>query len=206
MAKQTRRSHLKGWAWWRVAVLGLAAFGGFALALTVIPFPSTAALAVGAIIALIGMGAFLWYWLSSNWWARLVYVNALLLLMYGLSIRAWLEIIPPSWLWLLPLAIAYLIAWTLPVVNWSISSILVREQTVPETRLGRGCLALALLMAPVAAGLGGTFGIYGTRYGYGDAVILVVAVGLCIVTLALAHHWAHGHWQQRPWASRAETS
>jgi len=206
MAKQIPRSHLKDWAWWKVAGLGLASFGGLTLALAVIPYPSTVVLAIGSSVALIGIGAFLSYWQNSNWWARLVYVNVLLLLMYGISIRAWLGIIPPTWLWLVPLAGAYLIAWSLPMVNSSISSILVREQTTPETRLGRGCLTLALLIAPVAAGLGGTFGIYGTRYGYGDTVLLVVAVGLGIVTLVLAHYWAHGHWLLRPWADRAEAT
>jgi hypothetical protein len=122
--------------------------------------------------------------------------------MLGLTIRAWNAVIPALGLWITLLVGLYVLAWALPAIEPKISALLFREQFAPETRLGRGCLALALAVGGAAAGTGATLGMYGSRYGQENLVFLAIGALLTFGVLAWSQAVAHDMWPKRPWAKK----
>jgi len=197
MTTRGPRSPVEGWPWWKVTGIAVLSFGSLATILAVFPRSSPTAVAAGVIVAAAGVASMIRSWKSYSWWSRLGTLQAYPLLLYLIAARAWADILPETLLWIAAFSVAYLLALALPVIDFRLSAFVAREQTDPQTRLGRGCLALALILAPLAAGIGGTFGIYGTRLGRGDTVLLVVAVGLSAIGLAFAHSVSHTLWRDR---------
>ena len=192
------------WPWWKAAAIALFTLGGFGAVLTVIPPYSSSAMKVAIGLTLVGTVGAVWGISKANWWGGIVLLNSWFLLILGFTIRAWALVIPQVWIWLVPLVAAYLLAWALPAISPKLSARLLREQFAPETRWGRGCLTLFLVVGPAAGTLGASVGMYGSRFGQGNAVMLVIAVPSSAVAVGFAQAAAEQVWPRRPWAQTAD--
>jgi len=192
------------WPWWKAAAIALFTLGGFGAVLTVIPPYSSSAMKVAIGLTLVGTVGAVWGISKANWWGGIVLLNSWFLLILGFAIRAWALVIPQVWIWLVPLVAAYLLAWALPAISPKLSARLLREQFAPETRWGRGCLTLFLVVGPAAGTLGASVGMYGSRFGQGNAVMLVIAVPSSAVAVGFAQAAAEQVWPRRPWAQTAD--
>lgn len=186
--------------------MALVTFGGFGGMLALFPEYSPIALAIAAVLVLSAVIAVILGAGRTNWWYQMLVGNSWFLLILGLGIRAWNAVIPALGLWLVLLLGLYLLAWALPAVEPKLSALLTREQLDPKTRLGRGCLAVALAVGPAAGGLGATFGLYGSRYGQEKLVYLVGGSLATIAALAWSQFAAHDMWPKRPWAQKQASS
>ena len=205
MARGKNNLPSNNWPIWKVLILVPIPLGGFAALLAFVPSYSPQALAVGIGLTVVGVVAAVWISISRSWWAAMVFINSWLLLMLGVAIRAWAKVIPQVWLWLVPLVAAYLLAWALPAISPKLSARLLREQLAPETRWGRGCLTLFLVAGPAAGALGASVGMYGSRFGQGTAVIIVIAVLFSAVSVGFAQAVAEQSWPKRPWAQHSDS-
>lgn len=204
MSSKPGRHPYARWHWWQAAGMGLLAFGGFGLLLTFLPEFAPAAAAAGLALALAGTLAGLWNWQTFSWGARLATASVLALELLLIGIRAWAALDTSWWLWLPTLLVVVLAAWALPVVRPRLSAVLWREQVAPRTRAGRGCLALALAVAPIAGVLGGGLGMYGSRFGQTDLVWLALGTLGTMSAVGISFSTAHQLWPERPWASKSE--
>jgi len=193
------------WPIWKVLILVPIPLGGFAALLAIVPSYSPQALAVGIGLTVVGLVAAVWVVIARSWWGAMVFINSMLLLMLGMAIRAWANLIPQVWVWLVPLVAAYVLAWALPAINPKLSARLLREQMAPETRWGRGCLTLALALGPAAGALGASVGMYGSRFGQGTTVIIAIAVLFSAVSVGFAQAVAEQSWPKRPWAQQSDS-
>ena len=209
MAKQGRRdrpSSSSSWPWWKAAILAPVGLGVFGAALAFVPPYSSNALKVATGLTVAGTVAGVWSVTRPNWWAAIAFVNSWLFLMLGMAMRAWANIIPQVWVWLVPLVAAYVLAWAFPAISPKLSARLLREQFAPETRWGRGCLTLFLVVGPAGGALGASVGMYGSRFGEGSVVMLVLAVLTSAVAVGGAQAFAQQVWPKRPWAQSVDSS
>src|SRR3990172_3611373 len=171
MPKKGRRDQPSSstWPWWKAAAIALFTLGGFGAVLTVIPPYSSSAMKVAIGLTLVGTVGAVWGISKANWWGGIVLLNSWFLLILGFAIRAWALVIPQVWIWLMPLVAAYLLAWALPAISPKLSARLLREQFAPETRWGRGCLTLFLVVGPAAGALGAGGGVGLGKAGRGAA-------------------------------------
>ncbi|HLC05925.1 MAG TPA: hypothetical protein VJK02_23055 [Anaerolineales bacterium] len=207
MAKQGRRNRpsSSSWPWWKAATLAPVGLGVFGAVFAFVPPYSSTALKVAIGLILAGTVAAVWSVTRPNWWAAIAFINSWLFLMLGTAMRAWANIIPQVWVWLVPLVAAYVVAWALPAISPKLSARLLREQFAPETRWGRGCLTLFLVVGPAAGALGASVGMYGSRFGQGTAVIIVIAVLFSAVSVGFAQAVAEHSWPKRPWAQHSDS-
>lgn len=186
--------------------MAVGVFGVFGALLTLLPDYSPVALGIALVIGLAGAVAAVDGAGRATWWHQIVVVNSWFLLMLGLAIRSWNAVVPALGLWV-PLFVGlYALAWSLPSIEPKLSALLYREQIAPETRIGRGCLGLALAVGGAAAGTGATLGMYGARYGQEKLVLLAMAALGTFVTLGWGQYVAHDMWPKRPWGEQAEKS
>lgn len=207
MPMQGRRSRQSSssWPWWKAAILAPLGLGVFGAVFALLPPYSSTVLNVAIGLTVAGTVAAVWSVTRPNWWAAIAFINSLLFLMLGTAMRAWANVIPQVWVWLVPLVAAYLLAWALPAISPKLSARLLREQFAPETRWGRGCLTLFLVVGPAAGALGASVGMYGSRFGQGSAVMLVMAVLSSAVAVGFAQVVAEQSWPKRPWAQPADS-
>jgi len=202
MTRGKNRLFSNDWPIWKVLTLVPIPLGGFAALVAIVPSYSPQALAVGIGLTVV---AAVWISISRSWWAAMVFINSWLLLMLGVAIRAWAKVIPQVWIWLVPLLAAYVVAWALPALSPKLSARLLREQLAPETRCGRGCLTLVLVVGPAAGTLGASVGMYGSRFGQGTAVTIAIAVLFSAGAVGFAQAVAEQSWLKRPWAQPADS-
>jgi len=110
-----------------------------------VPFPSSIALWIAAILIVIAASVTVWAMPSNPWWAQITYMNAWLLLILGIGIRNWAAVIPISLVWIVPIIGAYIAAWVLPIVRPEFSLKLAREQVNPKTLAGRVFVTIAAI-------------------------------------------------------------
>jgi hypothetical protein len=188
------------WPWWKSGGLALFVFGGFSAILVFYPSYSPFSLSVGVGFVLLGVVISIFAVRSQDWWGQFGYINAWMLLVFAIGIRAWNDVIPILWLWLIVLPGFYILAWALPVVHPKLSAFLLREQLTPETTVGRGCMSWAITLFPVASGVGAVLGMYGSRYSQGKLMSIVIAGIATTSVLAMVQAVSHQIWPKRPWA------
>jgi len=191
---------------WKILLVSFFAPGVLATIFAFLPTYSPVALAVGVGVTLGGATALAWSNRTNNWWTRVVGMNSLLLLLMGIALRAWASVIPQVWIWLTFPVAAYVLAWMLPAINPKLSAQLLNEQMAPETRWGRGCLSVALVIGPAAGTLGASVGMYGSRFGQGPLVLIATGALLSMTTVAFAQAASQQLWPDRPWARNAEVT
>jgi len=188
------------WPWWKLSGLVILTLSGFAVGFILVPFPSNIALWIAVALVMFTAVVAVWSMPSKPWWAQVAYMNSWLLLILGIGIRNWAATIPFSWLWIVPMVGAYFAAWTLPIIRPEISLKLAREQVDPRTRWGTGCLAVALIVFPVAAAIAPAFGLFAPRWGLQNELHLFIAVMSTLVAVGGSQYFASHLWPQRPWA------
>jgi len=71
--------------------------------------------------------------------------------------------------------------------------------------VGRAVLGLALAVGPSAGVIGASVGMFGSRFGETDSVILVIAALSSAVAIGFAFAFAYQVWPDRPWVKRTGT-
>ncbi len=197
---RTKPPPAANWPWWKLAGgISLTLFA-FALVFVLVPFPSSIAFWVAAILVLLTVAVAVWAMPSNPWWAQITYVNAWLLLILGTGIRNWAAVIPVSLIWIVPIIGAYIAAWTLPIVRPELSLKLAREHVSPKTIVGRVFVTVALIVSSIAAAIAPAFGLFGPRYGLQNEVHLFIAITSTIAAIALSQYISSHLWPERPWA------
>jgi hypothetical protein len=187
------------WRWWQALGISVFSFGGIGSLLGVLPPFSIAALTIGLGLGLITAIIGFWNWWSCNWWSQLLLGVFTGFLFLSFVLRVWAEIALAEWIWLLIIIGFYLLAWIMPSIQPSISTVLWREQTAPRTRMGRASMRVLLAIAPIAGVLGASFGMYGSRSGELALVLIVIAGLFSIVAIGIAFATSYQLWPDRPW-------
>ncbi|MGH2621927.1 MAG: hypothetical protein ACRDHG_15350 [Anaerolineales bacterium] len=199
MLKRTKRHPLARWAWWQMLALSAVGFGFLGATFGFFPPISISVIRLGLLSSVPVIIAAMWSWWTYSWWARLS-VQALVTLQFlAIAARCWTLVIGISWVWLVPILSAYLLAWALPALNPRLSAILWREQWTPQTRVGRALLGLALAIGPSAGVLGASFGMFGNRFGETSIVVAVMAALSSSVAIGFAFAISYQLWPERPW-------
>lgn len=206
MFKRTKRHPNANWAWWKVLTLAILVFGAFGALPGFLPPVSISAMRLGWALAIPAVLAALWSWWNFSWWARLAGAALWSLQILVTGARAWTLLIGITWIWLVPIVSAYLLAWAMPAMQPLVSRSLWREQWTPQTRMGKTILRLALAIGPSAGVLGAALGMSGSRFGETNSLILVVAALCSAVAIQFAFAFAYQFWPERPWAIQAASS
>ncbi len=205
MFRRTKRHGLAHWAWWQVLALTVFVSGFLGAMLGFFPPVSLPAMRIGLLLAVPTTIAALWNWWTYHWWARLVAQGLLTVQILAIAMRGWMLVLGVTWIWLVPILSAYLLAWAMPALNPRFAAILWREQWTPETQVGKAVLALALVIGPSAGVLGAAFGMFGGRAGEINAVIAVGAALSSMGAIGFAFAVAYQLWPERPWAKNTVT-
>ncbi len=199
MFRRTKRHGLAHWAWWQVLAISLLGFAPFGALPGFLPPISISVIRLGLLSAIPVVIAVMWSWWTYNWWARLAAPALWTILILATATRAWFLLIGITWIWMVPILSAYLLAWATPALNPRVSAVLWREQVAPQTRVGRALLVLALAIGPSAGVIGASVGLFGSRFGETEAVILAIAALSSAVAIGFAFAIAYQLWPERPW-------
>jgi hypothetical protein len=190
------------WRWWQALAASFIGLGIFGVVIGLVPPFSFDGLKFGLLLAVIGTLAGIWNWWNYDWWARLIMGGVWTLMIAAITARAWTSILPASRIWQVSLLFAFFLGWLLPAISPSLSKFLWQEQSTPQTRIGRGVLAICISIAPVAGAIGASIGMFGSRFGDSEVALLVGAglgtVGTVIIPFAISYQL----WPGRPWAKR----
>lgn len=193
------------WPWWRMLLGGLAECGGMGFVLAAVPPPfSPWGVRLGVLLGSVALLGWIWNWRAYGWWSRLSLAAAFSLLVLAMGMRGLHFVLPDFWVWAAPLQAAYLLAWVLPATSPGLSRLIYREQVAPRSRLGRGCLSIALAVGGTAGALGASLGMFGSRFEETSAVGWVIGVIGSAVAVGIASVNAWELWRDRPWRSQGE--
>ena len=200
MIRRSKRHGLARWAWWRVLALAIFGFAPFGALLGYLPPISVSLARAGMVLSVLAILAVMWSWWTYSWWARLAAPAIWTMQILAIGARGWTLVIGMSWVWLVPILSAYLLAWVMPAINPHQSDMIWREQTTPQTRTGRALLGLALGIGPSAGVLGASIGMFGSRFGEKESVLLAIAALSSAVAIGIAFAISYQLWPERPWA------
>jgi hypothetical protein len=185
------------WPFWKILGAAFIGLGVFGLLVAFLPpfSPLSVTIGIGSII--VGTGVAIWNWRSFNWTSRFgaSLIWSLQVLMIG--IRAWLEVYPR--IWLLPILVCYCLAWILPGFAPVFSKLFWREQTAPQTRLGRIILGMFISLAPVAGAVGASIGMYTARFSGISGTYLIIGPGFLILAIGMAFAFSYQILPYTPW-------
>jgi hypothetical protein len=193
-------SHLRSW---QIIAASVLSFGGFGLVFALIPPFSMDALKIAAIVTFVAVIVAFWNWMTYDWWARLAISAILSLQVLGITARAWLGVPPSIWPWLFPTLLIYIAAWILPATMPRLSRLIWREQSAPQTRLGRALMALMIGLVPIVGGFGAGFGMFGSRFGEAQIVYIVLGILGTFSAAIISFATMYQLWPERPWAQKA---
>lgn len=183
-------------------MISFFSFGGLSTLLVFYPSYSENGMWVGLILTILAVIVSVRTSYTKDWWGQMAFIHLWALLMLGIAVRAFTDVVPVFWVWLGILVLSYCFAWALPFLSPALSSALLREQLAPKTKLGKGCMSVLLAIAPVIATVSASIGMYGVRFGKGKWVSLVGGILGTIVSLGLSQAMAHQMWPHRPWAKQ----
>lgn len=184
---------------WKLALITYLAFGPFAALATLIPNYSLAALIIAISLSTIGAAGAVLVGRKRRRLGHIAFGNAYFLLFLTIGARAWYMIVGNNYLWALwttLLVAAYILAWALPSLNPRLSALLWKEQYTPKTRVGKTVLSISAKILPIASTGGALFGMYATRAGHDNSVILFIAIASCLVSIGLAQIASHNFWRE----------
>jgi len=196
---------IEDWPLWKLVGLILISNGALAIMLTFIPYYHSTALIFGIILLVTGMISFIYTIRKKNWWAGVVFQNTWPLLFFAMGARSLISQLPNGWIWITLLLACYILAWLIPVLDPKLSALLWREQTAPETRLGKGYMGVFMKFSPTIIALGPISGIYLSRHGYYNVGVLIFGIFSCLISIVLGQLISHQIWPKRPWAQQEES-
>lgn len=197
--KTNQRHPNADWSWWKITGAGLIGFGLFGFIIAIMPPRSLSFQVLGITSIVIAVVFSLWNWEVYSWASRITLGALWSIQFFTIGIRSWFQVYPTIWLY--PIVSIYLLAWTLPAIDPTVSKFLWREQNTPQTRLGRILVSSALSLAPVAGALGASIGMFGSRFTGITGVYLISAPLSCSVAIGMAFSFAYQLWPIRPWAN-----
>ncbi len=181
------------------------AFGLSGAMLGFFPPVSVPLIRLGLLFSIPAIVAAMLSWWSFSWWSRMAGAALWTLQIFAIAIRGWILVMGITWIWLVPISSAYLLAWAMPALNPRLSGILWREQTAPQTRTGRTLLGLSLAIGPSAGVLGASLGLFGGRFGETATVVAVGAALASFAAISIAFAISFQFWPERPWAQKPAT-
>jgi hypothetical protein len=178
-------------------IVGFIVFLFFSLVGSIFAFlppPATISrfITVISLSLLIGIAG-VWNKLRPSWMAQLIIAIALtgLLLAWAIHCLSFGVTGVNKLMWLVPLVAAYIIAWILPVIDPSLAKVVDNEQFAPKTKLGRGCLTVALSIGGAAGAMGAMIGRTLYKSSGIQPVMLIMGIGISIITVGLAQTFAY---------------
>jgi hypothetical protein len=186
-----------------MALRGLFGSGVFALAIAFLPSYSALGLTLAILLTLTASILAAYNVKRDNWWTQVAGSAIWSIELMGAAVRGWDSVVSGFWVWALPIMGAYAAAWVLPIYARELSVKLWREQNAPQTKLGRVIMAIVLSVFPVAGVLGAQVGMYGTRAGHMDSVMLFIAVVASVTSIGLAFTISYQFWPKRPWRQQS---
>ncbi len=204
MPSKSMRRRASNWPLWKVLLASLVGFGVLGLLPGLMPPISIPTIRLGLLWLVATTAVCVWAWATYNWWARVATAALLSIQWLVIAARSWLLVVASPWMLLVPVLLAYLLAWALPALDPRLSVILWREQTAPQTRIGRALLVLALAVGPSAGVIGASLGMFGSRFGESESVLLAMVVLSSAVGFGFAFAASYQIWPERPWANDTE--
>jgi hypothetical protein len=196
---RTKRRHPNAdWPWWKIIGAGFFSFGLFGFIIAIMPPRTALAFVMGVTLTIVAIVVGIWNWRTYSWASQMAASGIWTLPFLIIGIRAWMEVYPIVWVY--PIVIVYLLAWFLPALNPALSKLIWREQTAPQTRIGRIILVLAISMAPVAGALGASAGMFSSRFNGISGVYMIAGPLSFVVAIIVAQGFAHQLWPDRSWA------
>lgn len=197
---KTNQSHPNAdWSWWKITGAGLIGFGLFGFIIAFMPPRSMIMQVLGITSIVFAVVIGIWNWKVYSCASRITLGALWSAQMLTIGIISWTQVYPP--LWVYPMVIAYIFAWTLPAFDPSFSKFLWREQTAPQTRLGRILLGLALSLAPIAGAVGAGVGMFGSRFDGTSRIYLISGPLFLVVAIGMAFSFAYQILPDCPWAN-----
>ncbi len=193
------------WPLWKFVGLWFISQGSFAAMLTFIPNYHPIALTLGIILAATGLIAAIYAVRARDWRALVVAQNTWPLLIFAIGARSLINQLSNGWIWISLLLACYILAWLIPVLDPKLSALLWREQTKPETRLGKGCMGFFIKFSPTIMALGPISGIYLSRHGYRNVGLFIIGILFCPLAIVMGQLISHQIWPKRPWAQQEES-
>ena len=190
---------------WKLIGLWFISQGSFVAMLTFIPDYHPIALSLGLVLVFTGLITFICSRQTRDWRAVVVFQNTWPLLIFAMGARSLISQLPNGWIWITLLLACYILAWLIPAIDPKLSALLWREQTAPETRLGKGCMGFFMKFSPSIMALGPISGIYLSRHGYDNVFFLVFGISMCLLSIILGQLISHQLWPKRPWAQQGES-
>jgi hypothetical protein len=186
---------------WKAIAFGIGMFGPLAAILAYIPRFSSTALAFAVTFFVVGISSIGWASKKSSRWGSMVGIFIISTEFLAVGYRVWTSVIGSAWIWFLPVLAVFLILWLLPWIRPDLSKYIWVEQTAPESRAGRLIMRAALSILPVSGVLGASIGLFGSRNGGGQGIMIVAGLLMSVGGLAIAQAAAHQFWPERARAS-----
>ena len=190
---------------WKWMGLYLIPMGGFAAMLTLFPtgyHPVAFLIAITLLIT--GLIAGIYVSRTKDWRLVAVLQSTWPSLFFAIGARALISQSSNAWIWLSLLLVCYILAWLIPVIAPKLSTLLWREQTNPQTRLGMVGMSILTRFSAALMALGPCAGMYLSRYGYGNIALLIVGIGMPLLAIVTGQLICHQLWNKRPWAQQEE--
>jgi hypothetical protein len=157
---------------------------------------STTAIWVGVFHTILGpVSAIIGYW-KKTLWGILISIHSWMFIIYAIGLRALNAIYPIPMGWLLVFLAMYALAWLLPYLRPALSSIILREQMSPQTKLGKGCMSIALGGLPTIGSIAAVIGLHASRSGEENFIFLIMGIIGILTALAGAQAFSHQIWEQ----------
>jgi len=200
---KTKQQHPSAdWPWWKITGVGLIGFGTFGFIISFMPPRTFSSEIIGIASIIFAIPIALWNWKVYSWSSRLTISALWSIQVFIIGFRAWIQVYPFYWLYLI--FGAYLLAWILPAIYPSFSKLLWREQTAPQTKLGRVILSLSLSLVPVAGVLGSNVGIFRSRFEGIQGTYMIAGPLSFVAVILIVFSYSYQLWLDRPWLKNIE--
>lgn len=182
--------------WWKLLPISIFTFGVLVGILAFTPDYSKSYLLIGIIIGIIATISALSQRIEGFAWSKIITIHAGLLFFFLIGARLLLFYVNNELIWIFPFLIAYIVAWLIPYLNYSVSQLLFQEQTNPQTQPGKTILNLAWALLPIVGGGGAFLGMYLNRSGQIRNASIFLGPLFMIIAIGWAQVASHQLWQE----------
>jgi hypothetical protein len=131
-----------------------------------------------------------------NWWMEFLIYFCLVGLLFAGAIRG--ISLSLGKFWLIPLLIAYLLTWILPVIYMRFAKIMHQEQINSRTMIGKGCMYTPFGLFGVAMILGATTGFQGFRFSNLYVSMFLIGTLFSFAAIGLGQYFSYKMWMKYP--------